>query len=564
MRVLVCSAVLVLTLSCAAPGEPPADLVLLGGKIVTMDEASGDVEALAARDGIVIAVGSDDAIEALRGPDTRVVELDGRTAVPGFTEGHGHFTGIGRSLMNIDLRAERSWDEIVAKISAVADQLEPGDWILGWGWHQEKWDAPASPAVEGYPVHDALSAATPDNPVMLKHAAGSHAGIVNASVLEIAGIDDSTPDPAGGKILRRPDGRATGVLRETAYSLALRAHGEAMDRRNEEEVERYARREIELANAECLEKGVTTLHDAGSSFDDVNRFRTMYDEGKLDVRLWVMLGESNEELAEKMAVYRTVGAAGGRLTVRAIKRVADGALGTHGAWLLEPYEDHDSIGLATTPVEELEETARLAREHDFQLCVHAIGDRANREVLDVFEAAYGGGSDLRWRVEHAQHLSVDDIPRFAELGVVASMQGVHCTSDAPWVPLRLGDRRAEEGAYVWRKLIDSGARIVNGTDAPVEDVDPLANFYSSVTRRDLNGDVFYGDQVMTRMEALASMTTDAAYAAFEEDVKGKLIPGMVADIVVLSQDILTVPDDDLPATRVEHTIIGGNVLFSAN
>jgi len=564
MRRVISSTILVFALSCAAPGEAPADLILRGGQIITMDDAFGNIEALAARDGVIIAVGTDSEIEGFIGPDTRIIELDGRTATPGFIEGHGHFTGIGRSLMNIDLREARSWDEIVEKIRAVAAQREPGDWILGWGWHQEKWDAPPSPAVEGYPVHDALSAATPDNPVLLKHAAGSHAGIVNARVLEITAIDNTTTNPAGGTILRHADGRATGVLRETAYGIALRAYDEAMAQLGESELDRLARREIELANAECLKKGVTSLHDAGSSFDDVNRFRAMYDEGKLDVRLWVMLNEPNEALAEKMAGYRTIGAAGGRLTVRAIKRIADGALGTHGAWLLEPYVDHDSVGLATTPVESLRETARLARAHGFQFAVHAIGDRANRETLDIFEAAYEGGEDLRWRIEHAQHLSLSDIPRFGALGVIASMQGVHCTSDAPWVPSRIGDRRAEEGAYVWRKLIESGALIVNGTDAPVEDVDPLANFYSSVTRRDRNGEVFYGDQVLTRVEALASMTTNAAYAAFEEDVKGKLIPGMLADIVVLSQDILTVSDDELLATRVDHSIVGGQVLYSAD
>lgn len=562
MRVAVYSTVLLFTLSCASPNEAPADLILRGGNIVTMDEAVGNVEALAARDGVVIAVGTNAEIEALTGPDTQVIDLNGRTAIPGFIEAHAHFTGIGRSLMNIDLRAARSWDEIVETIGAAAAEREPGEWILGWGWHQEKWDAPPSPAVEGYPVHDALSAATPDNPVLLKHAAGSHAGIVNARVLEIAGIDDATPNPNGGTILRDGDGRATGVLRESAYAIVLAAHADAMAQLDAAELELLARREIELANAECLKNGVTSFHDAGSSFADVDRFRAMYDEGNIDVRLWVMLNESNEALADKMDGYRTIGAAGGRLTVRAIKAYADGALGTHGAWLLEPYDDHDSVGLGT--VESLSETARLAREHGYQLCVHAIGDRANREVLDVFEAAYEGGEDLRWRIEHAQHLDPEDIPRFGALGVIASMQGVHCTSDASFVPTRLGDRRAEEGAYVWRKLIDSGARIINGTDAPVEDMDPLANFYSSVTRRTRDGEVFYGDQVMTRMEALASATTHAAYAAFEEDTKGRLIPGMLADIVVLSQDILSVSEDELLATRVDHTIVGNRVLYSAN
>ena len=564
MRILACLTILLLALSCAAPGEAPAELILRGGRIVTMDAASGTVAALAVRDGVVLAIGTNAEIDALRGPDTHVIELEGRTATPGLTEGHGHFTGIGRSLMNIDLRHARSWQQVVETVGAAAAKREPGDWILGWGWHQEKWDAAPASTVEGYPVHDGLSAATPDNPVLLKHAAGSHAGIVNARVLEIAGIDDATPDPDGGTILRHPDGRATGVLRETAYRIALNAHAEAVEQMDEAELERLARQEIELANEECLKKGVTSLHDAGSSFDDVNRFRTMYDEGKLDVRLWVMLNESNEALAEKMASYRTVGAAGGRLTVRAIKRIADGALGTHGAWLLEPYVDHDSVGLPTTPVESLRETARLAREHGYQLAVHAIGDRANREVLDIFEAANADGADLRWRIEHAQHLSLQDIPRFGALGVIASMQGVHCTSDAPWVPSRIGDRRSEEGAYVWRKLINGGARIVNGTDAPVEDVDPLANFRSTVTRRSPDGAVFYGDQVLTRMEALASMTTHAAYAAFQEDWQGTLMPGQWADIVVLSQDILSVAEEQLEATRVEHTIVGGKLLYSAN
>ena len=565
MRFAACLTLLLwLTLSCAAPEDAVADLVLRGGKIVTLDDALGDVEALAVRDGIVVTAGSDDEIDAMIGADTRVIELDGRTAVPGFVEGHGHFTGIGRSLMNIDLRAAQSWDEIVETIAAVAAERGPDEWILGWGWHQDKWDSAPRSAVQGYPVHDALSAAVPDNPVMLKHAAGSHAGIVNARVLEIAGIEADTADPHGGTILRKDDGTPTGLLRETAYRLALRTHTDAMDNLPLEERDRLARREVELANEECLSKGVTSFQDAGSSFADVDRFRAMYDEGKLDVRLWIMLNESNESLAENMAAYRTVGDADGRLTVRAIKRVADGALGTHGAWLLEPYVDVDTVGLPTTPVESIAETARLAREHDFQLCVHAIGDRANREVLDVFEEAYAGGDDLRWRVEHVQHLHPDDIPRFGRLGVIASMQAVHCTSDAPWVPKRIGDRRAAEGAYVWRDLMDSGAVIVNGTDAPVEDVDPLANFVSAVTRRTRHGKVFYGDQTMTRLEALASATRNAAYAGFEEDTKGTLAPGMVADIVVLSQDILTVPEAALGDTRVELTLLGGALVYSAD
>jgi len=501
--------------SCAPEGEV-ADIVLRGGKIVTLDESLGEVEAVAARDGVIVAAGTAAEIEAWVGAGTNVIELDGRTAVPGFVEGHGHFTGIGQTLMNVDLRDAGSWDEVVARVAEAVAGREPGEWILGRGWHQSKWDTPPEPAVQGNPVHDALSALTPDNPVILTHASG-HARMVNARVLELAGIDASTQDPAGGEILRKPDGSPTGVLRETAYGLVHGVYSLAMEERDPAEQQRLARREVELANEECLSKGVTALHDAGSPFAEVDLFRAMYDDGSLDVRLYVMLNESNEELAEKMVAYRTEGAAGGRMTVRAIKRVADGALGTHGAWLLERYEDVDTVGLPTTPVESLAETARLAREHDYQLAIHAIGDR----------------------------------------------QPVHCTSDAPWVPDRIGDKRSEEGAYVWRDLMESGAVIVSGTDAPVEDVDPIANFVSAVTRLTRHGNVFYGDQAMTRMEALAAATTNAAYAAFAEDVKGTLAPGMYADIVVLSQDILTVPDEQLADTRVEHTIVGGKVVYSA-
>lgn len=548
--------------ACAAPQPERADLVLRGGKIVSMDETLGEVEALAVRDGVVVAAGTAGDIEAWTGPQTRVIELAGRMAAPGFVEGHGHFTGIGRALMELNLRSARSWDEIVAMVAAAAAERKPGDWILGRGWHQSKWDAAPDPSVQGNPVHDALSAVTPDNPVLLTHASG-HAGIVNARVLELAGIDATTADPAGGQILRKPDGAPTGVLRESAYGLAETVHARAFQNRDAAEEERLARREIELANQECLKKGVTTFHDAGTSFATVDRYRAMYGEGALDVRLWVMLDESNEALARRIDDYRMIGAAGGRLTVRAIKRVADGALGTHGAWMLESYADVDTVGLPSTPLEALEETARLAREHGFQLCVHAIGDRANREVLDLYERAYAGARDLRWRVEHAQHLHPDDIPRFGSLGVIASMQPVHCTSDAPWVPSRIGDVRAAQGAYVWRDLLDSGARIVSGTDAPVEDIDPLANFVAAVARSSRDGNVFYARQAMTRMEALAAATSVAAYAAFEEGTKGTLAPGRVADIVVLSRDILEVAAEDLPATRVEHTIVAGEVVYSA-
>jgi predicted amidohydrolase YtcJ len=383
--------------------------------------------------------------------------------------------------------------------------------------------------------------------------------------MELAGIDRTTPDPRGGKILRDSSGEPTGLLRETAETLAEIAHERAQEALTAAQRDALVRREIELADRECLSKGITSFQDAGSDFETIDRLRAMAEEGKIGVRLWVMIREENELLGPRLAAYRMIGAADRHLTVRAIKRAVDGALGAHGAWLLEPYHDQpDSTGHNTSSLESLEETARLAIENDFQLCVHAIGDRANREMLDLYQRTFEAHPDksgLRWRIEHAQHLSAEDIPRFAELGVLASMQGIHCTSDAPWVPVRLGPSRAEEGAYVWRKLIDSGARISNGTDAPVEDVDPIGSFHATVTRRPAGGEPFFPGQALTRMEALESYTIHAAHAAFEEEIKGSLTPGKLADIVVLSRDILTVPEDRITDTEVVYTIVGGKVMY---
>jgi len=562
IRSISCSTLLLgaVLAGCVAPPEP-ADLVLLGGKIVTVDPSRPEAEALAARDGRIVAVGSDDEVRAHVGDRTRVIELAGRLAVPGFIESHGHFTGVGRNRMVIDLRGATTWEEIVDIVAAAAETTPSGEWIVGWGWHQDKWTAPPEPSVDGYPLHDSLSRATPEHPVLLKHAAGGHAGFANARTLELAGIDETTPDPPGGQIVRGPDGRTTGLLREAAMA---HVNGLFLASRKTEEI---ARREIELANEECLSKGITTFQDAGSRFETVERLRAMAEAGEVNVRLWVMLSDAIgvDDLVERAAGYRVIGAADDHFTVRAIKREVDGALGSHTAWLIEPYSDvPDESGINTTPMEQIERAAEFAIANDFQLCAHAIGDRSNREMLDLYERVFerrDEKGDLRWRIEHAQHLAPDDIPRFAELGVIAAMQGVHCTSDGPWVPERLGAERSAEGAYVWRKLIDSGAVVANGTDAPIEDVDPIASFYSSVTRRMTNGELFYPEQRMTRMEALRSYTLDAAYAAFEEEQKGSLTPGKLADVAVLSRDIMSVPEDEIPGARVLFTIIGGEVVF---
>ncbi len=557
-QVCMASAVVAASTACTPPIEP-ADLVLRHGRIVTMDDVMPEAQALAARGGRIVAVGRDAEMERYISPSTTVIDLAGRLATPGFIEGHGHFLGVGDAKLQLDLTDARTWAEVVAMVADAAARARPGELVRGRGWHQDEWNPLPSPVVQGLPLHDDLSAVSPDNPVLLVHASG-HATFANRRAMELAGISRQMRNPAGGVIVRDREGDPTGAFLETAAAL--------LDRVRESAAPADPHRQAELAQREALSKGITTFQDAGSSFEAADLFKAMIDDGSLSLRLWVMLQEANERLASRMADYRLVGHGGDRLTVRAIKRSIDGALGSRGAWLLEPYADlAATTGLNTTPVEQIEEAARLAIANGFQLCVHAIGDRANRETLDLYErmfAAHPGDADLRWRIEHAQHLHPDDIPRFAALGVIASMQGVHATSDGSWVPDRLGARRTEEGAYVWQKLLQSGAVVVNGTDAPVEDVNPIRSFYASVSRRLADGSVFYPDQRMSRLEALRSYTLSAAYAGFEEHIKGSLTPGKLADVVVLSKDILTILEEEIPTTQIVYTIIGGRVVYEAD
>ncbi len=543
----------------------PADLVLINGKVVTVDEALPEAEALAVRGDRIAAVGTTEEIKRYIGQKTTVLDLKGRTAVPGLIDSHLHFMSIGQAKQTLDLTKTRSFDEIVAMVAEAVEQAAPGEWINGRGWHQEKWDKIPEPNVNGLPFHDRLSEVSPENPVVLTHASG-HSSIANRKAMDLAGITSRTAAPEGGEIVKDSRGNPIGVFIETAQSLLRRYYAHELGRRTPAEAEAAARRTAELAAEECLSKGITSVHDAGVSFATVDLYKKLADEGRLGVRMNAMLSENNQALRARGKEYRLIGYGQNRLTVRSIKRLIDGALGAHGAWLLEPYADLPaSTGLNTEPLEAMAETARIAVENGFQLCVHAIGDRGNREILNIYESAFKAHpekKDLRWRVEHAQHLSAADIPRFGALGVVAAMQGIHCTSDGPWVFKRLGEARAEEGAYVWRKLMDTGAVISNGTDAPVEDVDPIPCLYASMTRRMKNGEVFFGGQKMTRLEALRSYTINGAYASFEEDLKGSLTPGKLADITVLDRDIMTVPDEDILKTRVVHTIVGGKILFT--
>ena len=565
-RLLPCIAlILAIPITACGPGTEPADMVLHNGKVVTMDTAKPEAEAVAIRGDVIAAVGTEEEIQSFIGPETEVVDLAGMLAIPGFIEGHGHLTGLGEFKRNLDLTHAANWDEIVAMVGEAAAEAKPGAYLLGRGWHQEKWNVKPSPQVEGFPIHTSLSRVSPDNPVLLTHASG-HATFANAKAMELAGITRKTPNPPGGEILHDVDGNPTGVFRERAAELLSAPMEEVRANRTPEEKDSDARKLVELAIRECLSKGITTFHDAGASFETIDLYKEFADQGKLGLRLWVMIGEGNEALLRKLKDYRLIGYGNRHLTVRAIKRFMDGALGSRGAWLLKPYADlPTSTGLNTDTIENIAETARIAIENDFQLCVHAIGDRANREVLYIYEAAFKAHPDktnLRWRIEHAQHLNAADIPRFGELGVIAAMQGIHCTSDAPYVLARLGPQRAAEGAYVWQKLMKSGAVISNGTDAPVEDVDPIECFYATVSRRLADGTVFYPDQRMSREEALKSYTWNAAYSGFEEDTKGSLAAGKLADVTVLTKDILTIPEDEIPTAAVKYTIVGGRVMYS--
>ncbi len=550
-----------------SPAVQPADLVLRGGRVATVDPELGDVQALAVTGYTITAAGSNEEIAAYVGPETEVIDLHGRLAIPGFIEGHGHYLSLGRAQQILDLSAVRNWDEVVSKVAVAADRAEPGEWIFGRGWHQDKWDAVPEDAVDGVPRNDSLSEVSPDNPVLLGHASG-HAAFANDAALAAAGIDDDTPDPPGGTIVRTAEGEATGLLRETAQRLVDEAVSRYDQRLTAEQQEALLRDRVRLAGEEALRHGVTSFQDAGADFATIDFFKRLEAEGELPVRLYVMVRrQSNEELAAMLPKYRMVAEGNDFLTVRSIKRQIDGALGAHGAWLLEPYEDlPESAGLVLEPVEDIERTAEIAVEHGFQVNTHAIGTRANRETLDLYERVWQragvDGKPLRWRIEHAQHIHPDDVGRFGALGVIAAMQGTHCTSDGPWIPTRLGEARTRATSYLWRDLIDSGALVGNGTDVPVEAIDPIASYYASVSRVMNNGERFHPEQAMTRQEALESYTLTNAYAAFEEDIKGSLTPGKLADIVVLSQDILTIPEADIPATEVDLTFVGGELKYA--
>lgn len=549
-------------LGCATPPPAPvvpADLVLLDGAVYSLAGINDPAQALAVRDGRILLIGSTSAMREFIGPQTRVVQLAGRPVYPGFTDGHMHLSGYGKALNQVDLVGTTSAADVAARAAAYAQSLPSGAWLLGRGWDQNDW------AVQEFPTQHELSAALPDRPAVLRRVDG-HAVLANAAAMAAAGIDAETQAPDGGRILRDADGMPTGVFIDNAMELVNRAVASPT---REEETDG-----VRLAIDALHEQGITSVHDAGVSMNTVEIYRSLALQEQFDLRVHVMLNGDSPWIRRALSGLPTSDLTGqGLIAVRAIKSYADGALGSRGAALLADYSDEaGNRGLDLHSFDELEQLARHALLRGWQLCVHAIGDRANRVVLDAYESALaavpveqrpGIARDPRFRIEHAQVLSPLDIPRFAELGVIPSMQAQHQTSDMPWAEERVGSERIQ-GAYAWRSLLDTGVIICGGSDCPVERPDPIAAFHAAVTRRDstlrpVGG--WYPEQTMTRTEALRHLTTWPAYAAFNEDRLGTLAVGKLADLVVLSGDLLTLADDQLPEQRVELTVFDGRVVY---
>jgi hypothetical protein len=535
----------------ASAQQEPADLIVTNARIHTADANRPFAEALAVRGGRVAFVGSARGARALAGPNTRVVDLDGHTVVPGMVDAHAHLLGLGSALRRVDLVGTRSYDEVIARVVERARSTPAGEWIQGRGWDQNDW------ADTRFPTHEALSRAVPDHPVYLTRVDG-HAALVNARALALAGVTAATPDPDGGRLLRDADGNPTGVLIDNAEDEVARV----IPAPSRDEL----REAVLAAVAEVNRWGLTGVHDAGVSADVIDVYEELARQGRYDLRNYVMIRSGDETLARYFARGPQSALHDGRLWIRAIKISSDGALGSRGAALLEAYsDDPENRGLITTPFERVRDVAVRALQNGFQLNVHAIGDRANRMVLDAFEEALTTvpTADHRFRVEHAQIVHYQDIPRFAELDVIPSMQGSHQTSDMYWAMDRLGWTRVR-GAYAWRSFLETGVVIPNGSDFPVESPNPLISFKAFVTRRDADGwpaGGWFPEQRTTREEALKSMTLWPAYAAFMEDVAGSLTAGKYADFVVLDQDIMSIDAERILDTKVLMTVLGGDVVY---
>lgn len=532
----------------------PADLIVHDARIHTVDATHPQAAAMAVRDGRIVFVGSEREAMNLRGPKTHVLDLDGRTVIPGMIDAHAHLLGLGQGLQTVDLRGTRSLEAIIARVVERRAATAPGRWIVGRGWDQNDW------ADTRFPEHAALSAKSGEHPVLLERVDG-HAVLVNAAALKAAGITRETLDPAGGRIERDAEGEPTGVLVDNAIELVTRVmptptHDELRDA-------------VTRAISELQRWGLTGIHDAGVTREVIGVYEALARDGRHGLRNYVMVAGGDADIDWALARGAQSGLYDGRLWIRSIKLSADGALGSRGAWLLEPYADAPGhSGLATLPTGRVREVAIKALKAGFQVNTHAIGDRANRVVLDELTEAFDRVpvADHRFRIEHAQILHPDDVARFAKLGVIPSMQASHQTSDMYWAGTRIGPTR-ELGAYAWRSLLDTGVIIPNGSDLPVELTNPLISFHAAISRQDARDwpvGGWHPEQRMSRDEALKSMTLWPAQAAFMEGEVGSLGVGKRADFVVLDQDILRVPVELILSTRVLQTWLGGERVYAAD
>jgi predicted amidohydrolase YtcJ len=549
-RIRTACALIGILIMCACSKEPPANLIVTGGRIYTMDARQPVVEAVAIRDGVIVSAGSAGTVNRLKGPGTAMLDLEGRTAIPGLIDSHAHLLGLGRALAELDLVGTKSPREVLDLVIAAKASVPAGQWISGRGWDQNDWEKKEFPTwrdLEG----------TAENPLYLRRVDG-HALWVNKAALDLCGITRETPDTSGGRIIRDARGEPTGVFVDNAIELVKRK--KPADTREDE------RAWAALAMRECNRFGLTGVHDAGIDSLDMAVYRELLGQGALTLRIYAMLDGEKPDLLARWFASGPFEDPTHHLTIRAVKLYADGALGSRGAALLAPYTDAPGeTGLLVRPPEDLSQIAHGAVEHGFQVCTHAIGDRGVRVVLDTYERVLKElpGADRRLRVEHAQVVSPDDIPRFAALGVIPAMQPTHATSDMYWAEDRLGPERIK-GAYAWRSFLDQGSRVPCGSDFPVERPNPFLGIYAAVTRQDLEGNPpggWYPEQKMTIEEAVRGFTADAAYAGFAEASLGRLQPGMLADMIVLDRDIFTIPPREIPGTQVIYTMVGGGIVY---
>lgn len=551
-----CAMLLVLyssIVSLCASAQPPPDVIYTNANIYTVDPNRPRAEALAVAGNRIAAVGSAAEILRLRQPDTTVRDLGGRTVLPGLIDAHGHVGSLGiYGLGRLDLSRAASFDEVLAAVAERVRSARKGEWVLGGRWDHESWPD------RRLPTHHRLSEVSPDNPVWLTRVDG-HAGLANAAAMKIAGVTRETRSPPGGEILRDEQGEPTGIFVDNAEELIAR---------HIDQPGQGAAAVILKAQEMCLSVGLTGVHDAGVTPAEAALYRELAGQGRLKLRIYAMI--AGRHAIEYYTRNRPL--IDERITIRACKLYADGAMGSRGAWLLEPYSDRPVgpdgqpyTGLCVTQPEFLRQVAEHALQHGYQVCTHAIGDRANRATLDAYALALSRHprENHRFRIEHAQLLHEEDIPRFAKLGVIPSMQPTHCTSDMRWVEDRIGAQRAR-GAYAWASLLRSGARIAAGSDFPVESHNPFLGLYAAITRQSRKGEPpggWQSTQRMTREEALRAFTLDAAWAAFEEDLKGSLTAGKLADFVVIDRDVMTCEPGDILQTRVLMTVIGGEVVY---